>query len=70
MIKTLSFIILVGLIAYTQLRKMLFRGEKMRCFACGRRVVEKPVEVEIEGKKVYFCCEHCAAAYLQKSEKG
>lgn len=70
MIKTLSFMILVGLITYTKLRKTLFKGEKIKCFACGRRIVEKPVEVEVEGRKVCFCCEHCAAAYLQKQEKG
>ncbi len=69
MIETISFIILIGLITYTQLRKILFKGEKMKCFACGRRVIEKPVEAIVDGKKVYFCCEHCATTYLQQSKK-
>ena len=40
MIKTLSAIILFGLIIYTQVRKMLAKrgGEEMRCASCGREL--------------------------------
>jgi hypothetical protein len=69
MIETISFIILVILIFYSQIRRWLPRGGKMRCTACGRRIVEKPVEAEINGRKVYFCCEHCVAAYLQSERR-
>ena len=41
----------------------------MKCFACGRRVIEKPVEAIVDSKKAYFCCEHRATVYLQQSKK-
>ena len=72
MIKTISAIILFGLIIYTQVRKMLAKrgGEEMRCASCGRLVVERPVKKEMDGKELVFCCEHCAAAYVKREERA
>ncbi len=36
------------------------------CANCGVKIYEGGVEVEFEGKKLRFCCEHCAANYLAK----
>ncbi len=36
------------------------------CANCGVRIYEGGVEVEVEGKRLVFCCEHCAANYLTK----
>ncbi len=36
------------------------------CANCGVKIYEGGVEVEVEGKKLRFCCEHCAANYLAR----
>lgn len=71
MIEDLSFLILLGLIAYTQIRKRLkFKGgEKiLKCESCGRTIFEKPVKVKVDDKELVFCCEHCAKAYLSSKD--
>jgi Zn finger protein HypA/HybF involved in hydrogenase expression len=64
-IKTICAMVLLGLIAYTQGRRILVRIRKktMRCATCGRTVFERPVKKEIDGKELVFCCEHCAMNY-------
>lgn len=42
-------------------------GSKLTvCANCGVKIYEGGVEVEVEGRKLVFCCEHCAANYLAK----
>ncbi|RLF27311.1 MAG: hypothetical protein DRN14_05560 [Thermoplasmata archaeon] len=36
------------------------------CANCGVKIYEGGVEVEVEGRKLVFCCEYCAANYLAK----
>ena len=36
------------------------------CANCGVKIYEGGVEVELEGRKLRFCCEHCAANYLTR----
>ena len=71
MIKDLSFLILLGLIAFVKLREILEkrRGIRMKCVACGRKTFERPVKIKINSKELYFCCEHCAKAYLTKNKE-
>lgn len=64
MIKTICALVLLGLIGYTQLRKILAKKEVMKCASCGRTIIERPVRKEIGGKELVFCCEHCAEAYV------
>jgi hypothetical protein len=60
-------VILLGLIFYTQGRKMWVKrkGKAMRCEACGRTIVDRPVRMEQDGRELVFCCEHCADAYVR-----
>ncbi len=36
----------------------------MVCANCGCKIYEGGVEVVVGGKKLFFCCEHCARSYL------
>ncbi len=36
------------------------------CANCGVKIYQGGVEVEVKGRKLMFCCEHCAANYLAK----
>jgi len=36
------------------------------CVNCGVKIYEGGVEVEVDGRRLRFCCEHCAANYLAK----
>jgi len=36
------------------------------CANCGVKIYEGGVEITIEGKKLRFCCEHCAANFFAK----
>jgi len=63
MIRTVCALVLLGLIGYTQLRKILAKKE-MKCASCGRTIIERPVRKEVRGKGLVFCCEHCAEAYV------
>lgn len=65
MIKTICALILLGLIAYTKIRRYI-RGKKMKCATCGRKIIERPVKKDVNGEELVFCCEHCAAAYVKK----
>jgi len=40
------------------------RGKAVVCAACGRTVVDSPVKIEEGGSDVFFCCQHCADAYV------
>lgn len=33
--------------------------------ACGRTVVDSPVKMKEGDSDVFFCCEHCADAYVR-----
>jgi len=42
-------------------------GSKLdACANCGVKIYEGGVEMTIDGKKLRFCCEHCAANFLAK----
>jgi predicted nucleic acid binding AN1-type Zn finger protein len=71
MIEDLSFLILLGLIAFVKLREKFKpqKNIKMKCAACGRTIFERPVKIKINDKELYFCCEHCAKAYSTKNSK-
>jgi hypothetical protein len=71
MIKTICAIILLGLIAYSLVRKAIARigGEQMKCAGCGRTIGERSIKKEINGKELVFCCEHCAMAYASHNKK-
>ncbi|MDI6888609.1 MAG: hypothetical protein QMC78_02785 [Methanocellales archaeon] len=64
MIRTICALVLLGLIGYTQLRKILVKKEAMKCASCGRAIIERPVRRGVRGELV-FCCEHCAEAYVR-----
>ncbi len=36
------------------------------CVNCGVKIYEGGVEVELDGEKMIFCCEHCAANFLAR----
>ena len=58
---------MLGLILATQGMKLWarLRGRTVVCAACGRTVVDSPVKMEEGGRDIYFCCEHCADAYMK-----
>jgi hypothetical protein len=60
-------VVLLGLIFYTQGRKMWAtkKGKAMKCEACGRAIVDRPVRMEKDGRELVFCCQHCADAYVR-----
>ena len=69
---TVCAVVLLGLIVYTQGRKMWAKkkGRAAVCAVCGRTVVDRPVKAEKDGQELTFCCEHCADAYMKsKSDK-
>jgi len=65
-------VILLGLILYTQGRKVWARrrGKAVKCQACGRAVVDSPVKIEEGDIELFFCCEHCADAYMKGGRNG
>ena len=64
---TICAVALLGLIVYTQGRRIWLRrrGRASRCDACGRAVAQRPVEIEHGGRRLTFCCQHCAEAYIR-----
>lgn len=65
MIKTISALILLGLVAYTLVKKVSakLRGEAMTCMSCGRSM-DDYIKKEINEEEMIFCCENCAEEYL------
>jgi hypothetical protein len=59
--------VMLGLILATQWMKAWskLRGRAVVCAACGRTVVDSPVKIEEGGSDIFFCCEHCAEAYVK-----
>jgi hypothetical protein len=68
---TICAVVLLGLIVYTQGRKMWVKrkGRAAVCAACGRTIVDRPVKMEKGGRELVFCCEHCADACV-KNKSG
>lgn len=65
MIKTISALILLVLMAYAFMKKLSakLRGETMNCMSCGRSM-DACVQREINEAEMIFCCENCAEEYL------
>ena len=65
MIKTISALILLGLVAYAFKKKVSskLRGEAMNCMSCGRSM-DDYIKKEINEEAMIFCCEKCAEEYL------
>ena len=65
MIKTLSALILLVLVAYAFMKKVSakLRGETMNCMSCGRSM-DDYIKREISGEEMLFCCENCAEEYI------
>jgi DNA-binding PadR family transcriptional regulator len=40
------------------------------CAHCGCKIFEGGHKVEMDGKEVLFCCEHCAHHYVQESSES
>lgn len=59
--------VMLGLILATQGMKAWARlkGRAVVCAACGRTVVDSPVKIKEGDSDVFFCCEHCADAYVR-----
>jgi len=59
--------VLLVLILYTQGRKLWAkrRGKAVKCQACGRTVVDSPVKIKEGDSEFFFCCQHCADAYMK-----
>ncbi|RLF04553.1 MAG: transcriptional regulator [Thermoprotei archaeon] len=50
---------------WVKVMKLFKRKELEKCDACGRRIADKPVKIEVNGEIKTFCCEHCAEAYIK-----
>jgi hypothetical protein len=59
--------VMLGLILATQGMKVWakLKGKAVVCAACGRTVVDSPVKIEEGGSDIFFCCQHCADAYIK-----
>jgi len=59
--------VMLGLILAAQGMKAWARlkGRAVVCDACGRTVVDSPVKMKEGDSDVFFCCEHCADAYVK-----
>ncbi|NYT01100.1 MAG: hypothetical protein GKB99_05205 [Methanocellales archaeon] len=61
MIKTISALILLVLVAYTFMKKFSakLRGKTVNCMSCGRSM-DACIKREINEAEMIFCCENCA----------
>ena len=64
---TICAAVMLGLILATQGVKLWakLKGRSVVCAACGRTVVDSPVKIKEGGRDIFFCCEHCADAYVR-----